>query len=184
MRRGEQREETAGRGAWSSNSKNAALFSLLVSSPRRVVDFRDEITLLRVTPRRGNGRFTLHSCTQARQATLWVTIGFAGASPSDSLSLFRLLSLAAENDDDDDKFAPQHVEETRSGSRRESFNKSRTLYPRGHVRFPGTWKILWSRASCATERRLESRRRIRDFLSFSLFPTPNVAALLTGVLSR
>lgn len=42
-------------------------------------DFRVKITLLRVTLRRGNGRFTSHSCTQARQATLWVTIGSAGA---------------------------------------------------------------------------------------------------------
>lgn len=45
------------------------------------------------TASRSNGRFTLHSCTQARQATLWVTIGFA-----------ERFSLAAE-DDEDDKFA-------------------------------------------------------------------------------
>lgn len=77
------------------------------SLPRRVVDFPDEITLLRVTSRRGNDRFTLHSCTQARQATLWVTIGFAER-------IAERFSLATEDDDDDDdKFAPQHTKKKR-----------------------------------------------------------------------
>lgn len=95
------------------------LFWLRLSATHPSADFRDEITLLRVTPRRGNDRFTLHSCTQARQATLWVTIGSAGTAPRESNSLTAV-------DEERERRRQNRRSRGESGSLSRSFNKSLT----------------------------------------------------------
>jgi len=157
-RRRDEKRPQVWRGAWSSNRKNAVFFSLLVSPSARSGDFRDEITLLRVTLRRGNGRFTSHSCTQARQATLWVTIGSAGAE-----------RFSRRRERWWRQICSSSTRKTRSpSSRARDLLINRVYANSSHVRFFGARKILWSRASCATKRRLESRRHSISSLSFFL----------------